>query len=121
MFIEELNNDQYKELGEILIDVESKLNKYEFGSIIDVGGEISIHQPWVLRVYGLYKTISGKAVFVDFEIEDYFCTIYYPAEQKVLINEPSTTNAIRKYFKNLFKQEYKNELKRELAELENKI
>ena len=65
MFIEELTNEQYKELGKILIDIEAKLNNYEVGEILDVGGEINFHQPWVLRIYGLYHTKNGKAVFIS--------------------------------------------------------
>lgn len=121
MFIEELTNEQYKELGKILIDIEAKLNNYEVGDIIDVGGEISFHQPWVLRIYGLYHTKNGKAVFVDFQVEDFSCSLFYPAECKCINDEPETTKAVRKYFAKLFKKEYRAELKRELAELGEEI
>lgn len=121
MFIEELTENQYQELGQILVNVEAKLNNYEVAEIIDIGGEISFHQPWVLRIYGLYHTKNGKAVFVDFEVEDFSCSLFYPAICKTITNEPHTTEAVRKYFTKLFKKEYKNELKRELAELGEEI
>ena len=121
MFIEELTEDQYQELGQILVNVEAKSKNYEISSIVSIGAEISFHQPWVLRIGCFYRTKNGKSAFVDFDVEDYFCTVFYPANYNCTVNEPETTKAVRKYFTKLFKKEYTEELNRELAELGEEI